>query len=176
MRDIRKIWKALKCGAGEGWKKMSWTDCVRSEVLQGVKEERNIVHKIKRRNAKCIGQILRRNCLLRHVIEGKIKGRTEVRGRRRRRRNHLLEDFKETRKYLKMKEEALDRTLCRTRFGRGYGPLVRLQNEWINEWKNGQYSDRTNIIFSELTCQDMRTVKSFSHQQARSTQLEYMKA
>jgi hypothetical protein len=102
---------------------------VRNEVLQGVKEKRNIVHKIKRMNAKCIGQILHKNCLLRHVIEGKIKGRTEVRGRRGRRRNHLLEDFKETRKHWKMKEEALDRTLCRTRFGRGYGPLVRLQNE-----------------------------------------------
>jgi len=99
---------------------------VGNEVLQGVKVERNIVHKIKRRNAKCIGQMLRWNCLSRHVIEGKIKGRTEVRGRR---RNHLLEDFKETKKYWGMKEEALDRTLCRTRFGRGYGPVIRLQNE-----------------------------------------------
>jgi hypothetical protein len=64
-------------------KKMSWTNRVRNEeVLQGVKGDRNIVHKIKRRNAKCIGQILGRNCFLRHVIEGKIKGRTEVTGRR----------------------------------------------------------------------------------------------
>ena len=62
-------------------KKMSWTSRVKNEVLQGAKEERNIVHTIKRRNAKCIGQILRRNCLLRHVIEGRIKGKTEVRGR-----------------------------------------------------------------------------------------------
>jgi hypothetical protein len=73
-------------------------------VLQGVKEENNTVHKIKIRNAQCIGQILRRNCLLRHVIEGKIKGRTEVRGRRGRRSNYLLEDFKETRKYWKIKK------------------------------------------------------------------------
>ena len=71
-------------------------------------EERNIVHKIKRRNAKFIGQILRRNCFLRHITEGKTKGRTEVGGRRERRRNHLLEDFMETRKYWKMKEAALD--------------------------------------------------------------------
>jgi len=110
-------------------KKLSWTNRARNEVLQGIKVERNIVHKIKRRNGKFIDQMLRWNCLLRHVIEGTIRGRTEVRGRRGRRRNHLLEDFNETRKYWKMKEEALDRTLCRTRFGRDYGPVVRLQNE-----------------------------------------------
>jgi len=58
-------------------KKLSWTNRARNEVLQGVKVERNIVHRIKRRNAKCIGQMLRWNCLLRHVIEGKIRGRAE---------------------------------------------------------------------------------------------------
>jgi hypothetical protein len=62
--------------------KISWTDRVRNEeVLHRVKEERNIVHTIKRRKANWIGQILRRNCLLKHVIEGKIKGRIEVTGR-----------------------------------------------------------------------------------------------
>ena len=44
-----------------------------------------------------IGHILRRNCLLKHVIEGKIAGRIEVKGRRGRRREQLLDDFKETR-------------------------------------------------------------------------------
>jgi hypothetical protein len=37
----------------------------------------------------------------------------------------LLDDVKETRRDWKSKEEALDRTLWRTRFGRGYGPVVR---------------------------------------------------
>jgi hypothetical protein len=46
-----------------------------------VKEERNIVHTIKRRKANWIGHILRRNCLLKHVIEGKEIGRIEVKGR-----------------------------------------------------------------------------------------------
>ena len=32
--------------------------------------------------------------------------------------------------YRKLKEETLDRTLCRTRFGRGYGPVVRHATEW----------------------------------------------
>jgi hypothetical protein len=35
--------------------------------------------------------------------------------------------------YWKLKEEALDRTLWRTRFGRGYGPVVRQTIEWMNE-------------------------------------------
>jgi hypothetical protein len=95
------------------------------EVLHGVKEERNIVHTIKRREANWIGQILRRNCLLKHVIEGKLEGRIEMTGRRGRRRKHLLDEFKEKKRYWKWTEEALDRTLLRTRFGRGYGPVVR---------------------------------------------------
>jgi hypothetical protein len=106
--------------------KTSWTDRVRNEeVLHRIKEERNIVNTTKRRKANWIGHILRRNCLLKHVIEGKLEGRIEVMGIRGRRRKQLLDDRKEKRRYWKLKEEAIDRTLCRTRFGRGYGPVVR---------------------------------------------------
>jgi hypothetical protein len=66
------------------WKRMEiiWTYRVRNEeVLQRVKEKRNILQKIKRRKAKWIGYILHRNCLLKRVIEGKIEGTTEVTGR-----------------------------------------------------------------------------------------------
>jgi hypothetical protein len=73
--------------------------------------------------------MLRRNCLLKYVIEGKTEGRIEVTGRRGRRRKQLLDDLKEKREYWKMKEEALDRNLWRTRFGRGYGPVVRQSRE-----------------------------------------------
>jgi hypothetical protein len=53
--------------------KISWTDQVRcEETLRRIKEERNTVHTTKRRKANWIGHILRRNCLLSHVIEGKI--------------------------------------------------------------------------------------------------------
>jgi hypothetical protein len=38
------------------------------EVLHQVKDKRNIVYKIKRRNANRVGHILRRNCLLKHII------------------------------------------------------------------------------------------------------------
>jgi hypothetical protein len=100
--------------------------CVRNEeVLHRVKEERNIVHTIKGRKGNWIGHILRRNCLMTYVIEGKLEGRAEMTGRRGRRRKHLRDEPKEKRRYWKLKEEALDRTLWRTRFGRDYGPVVR---------------------------------------------------
>ena len=41
------------------------------EVLLRVKEQRNILHTVKRRKANCIGYILRRNCLLEPIIEEK---------------------------------------------------------------------------------------------------------
>jgi hypothetical protein len=86
-----------------------------------VNEERNILHTTIRRKAKWIWHILRRNCLLKHIIKGKIRG-TRMRGRR---RKQLLDDLKEARRYWKLKEEAEDRTLWRTQFGRGYGPVAR---------------------------------------------------
>ena len=49
-------------------------------------------------------------CLLKHVIEGKIKVRMEV-IRRGRRRKQLLADVRETRGYCKLKEGALDRNM-----------------------------------------------------------------
>jgi hypothetical protein len=110
--------------------KISWTDHVRNEeVLHRVKEERNIIPTIKRRKTNWIGHILRRNCLLNHVIEGKLEGRMEMTGRRERRRMQVLDDLKEKRRYWKLKEEALARTLWRTLFGRGYGPVVRQTTE-----------------------------------------------
>jgi hypothetical protein len=68
---------------------------------------------------------LRRNCLLQQVIEGKIKGGIEVKGRRGRRRENLQDDLKERRGYSYLKEEALDHTVWRAHFGRGFGPVVR---------------------------------------------------
>jgi len=111
------------------WRKMekiSWTERVRNgEVLLTVKEQRNILHEIRKRKANWIGHILRRNCLLQRVIEGKIKGGIEVAGRRGRRRRMLLDDLKERRGYSHLKAETLDRTVWRAGFGRGFGPVVR---------------------------------------------------
>ena len=57
-------------------------------------------------------------------IEGKIKGQIEVTRRRGRRRKKLLGDLKDRRGYCQSKGEALDRTVWRNRFGRGFGPVV----------------------------------------------------
>jgi hypothetical protein len=54
--------------------KISWTDHVRNEVLLRVKEQRNILHEISKRKANWIGAVLRGNCLLQQVIEGKVNG------------------------------------------------------------------------------------------------------
>ena len=106
--------------------KISWTDRVRNEeVLLRVKEQRNILHKIRKRKANWIGHILRRNYLLQRVIEGKIQGGIEVTGRQGRRRRKLLDDLEERRGYSHLKEEALYRTMWRARFGRVFGPVVR---------------------------------------------------
>ena len=104
---------------------ISWTDHVRNEeVLIRVNEQRNILHEIRKRKANCIGHVLRRNCLLQQVTEGKIKGQIEVTRRRGRRRKKLLDDLKDRRGYCQLKVKALDRTMWRNRFGRGFGPVV----------------------------------------------------
>ena len=62
-------------------------------MLLRVNEQRNILHEIRKRKANWIGHILRRNCLLHQVIEGKVKGQIEVTRRRGRRRKKLLNDL-----------------------------------------------------------------------------------
>ena len=55
--------------------KISWTDRVRNEeVLHGVKKERDVLHTLRIKKANWIGHILRKNCFLKHVIEGKLEG------------------------------------------------------------------------------------------------------
>ena len=128
--------------------KISWTDHVRNEeVLLRVNEQRNILHEIRKRKANSIGHILRRNCLPKQVIEGKIKGEMEVARRRGRRRKKLLDDLKDRRGYSHLEEEALDRTIWRHRFGGGFGPVVRQNTEWMNEhWFR-------NVLFQRKGCE-----------------------
>jgi hypothetical protein len=83
MWTLRKVdQKYLESSEMWCWRRMekiSWTDCVRNEeVLHRVKEERNILHTMKRRKANWIGHMLRGNYLLKHVIEGKLEGRIEM--------------------------------------------------------------------------------------------------
>jgi len=82
-----------------------------------------------KRKANWIVHILHRNCLLKQVFEGKIK--MEVTRRRGRRRKKPLGDLKDRRGYSHLKEETLDRSMWRNRFGGGFGPVVRQNTEWM---------------------------------------------
>jgi hypothetical protein len=68
-------------------------------VLHRVKEERNIIHTLKKEKANWIGHILLWKCLQGKAIEGK----GEVKGRRGRRRKQLPDNHKETRRCWKFK-------------------------------------------------------------------------
>ena len=76
-------------------------------------------------------QFIRNNCqlwiLYKVPVFCTIKGEIEVTGRRGRRRRKLLDDLKERRGYSHLKEEALDRTMWRARFG-------RQTTKWISEF------------------------------------------
>jgi hypothetical protein len=80
-------------------------------LLQSVKEERNILRTIQREKANWIGHVLRRNCLIKHVIEEKIEVRGEVKGSRGRKRKQLLDDLRVKRGYWRLKREAVDPTV-----------------------------------------------------------------
>ena len=95
------------------------------EVLLRVNEQRNILHEIRKGKPNWFDHILRRNCLLKQVIEGNIKGEIEVTIRRGRRSRKLQYDHKDRRGYSHLKEETLDRTLWRNRFRGGFEPVVR---------------------------------------------------
>jgi hypothetical protein len=80
-----------------------------------------------------------------------MRGRREkidVTGRRGRRRKQLLDDLKERIWYCKFKEDALDRTLWRTRFRRGYGPVVRQNTGWV--WQTQYSRFQTFAVFLML--------------------------
>ena len=65
-------------------KKISWNDRVRNEeVLHRIIKGRYNLQTIKSRKESWIARMLCKNCLLKHVIEGKIEGTILVTGRRR---------------------------------------------------------------------------------------------
>jgi hypothetical protein len=68
---------------------------------------------------------LRGNCLLKHVIEGKIEGRIEVTGRRGRRSKLLLDDLKDKERILEIERGSTKSRSVENSLGRSYGPVVR---------------------------------------------------
>jgi len=72
---------------------------------------------------------------------------TERRGRRRRK---LLDDLKVRGVYFHLKGEALDRTMWRARFGRGFGPVVRRTDERMNNIGIRGVNCKTFVLTSYL--------------------------
>ena len=72
-------------------------------------------------------------------------------GRRGRIGKQLLDGLKDKRRYWKLKEEALDCTLWRTRFGRGCGPVVRQDEWWFQLTAYGNFAS-----FLQITCNESR--------------------
>jgi len=106
--------------------KISWADRGRDgEVLYRVKEERNILPAVKRRNANIIGHIFYKNFLLKHVIEEEMERRIEGKRIRGRRHKHLLDRVKKENIYWNLKKEALDRSAWRTLYERVCGTVAR---------------------------------------------------
>jgi hypothetical protein len=68
-----------------------------NKSLQHITSNYTLIHEICKWKANWIGHILRRNCILQRVIEGKVQGRIEVTERQGRRRRKLLDDLKERR-------------------------------------------------------------------------------
>jgi len=61
-----------------------------------------------------------------------------------------LDDLKERRGYSHLKEEALDCTMLRARFGRGFGPVVRQTTKYRNvhqEKKKRLVDQQQNVEF-----------------------------
>jgi len=85
-----------------------------------------MLRRVNRNKAEWIGHILRGSHPLKHVIEGRIKGRIHVTERRGIRRKQLLNDLKETKGYCRLKEEAPDRTLLK-------GTVDRSEEDYGNE-------------------------------------------
>ena len=108
----QKYFETFEMWCWRRMEKISLTERVRKEeMLQRVKKERNIAHTVNIRKDNWTGHILRRNCLIKHVIEGK----REVTERRGRRCKELLDVLKKERGYRKLKEEVVDGTVRRTR-------------------------------------------------------------
>jgi hypothetical protein len=103
--------KFLKCGVGEGWRRAVGRIVRKiNKYYIGFKEIRNILHTIGERKANWIGHIWRRNCFIKHVIDGNV----EETGRQGRRSKQLLNGLKEITRYWKLKEDVLDRTIWGT--------------------------------------------------------------
>jgi len=103
--------ETIRLEAFEMWvwrrmEKVSWKDRkTNEEVLSAVSEERSLVNTILHRKKNWIGHILRNDCLMRDVIEGRMEGKRPV-GRP---RMGMIDELMKDGSYEKLKRRAGDR-------------------------------------------------------------------
>ena len=106
-----------------GWtEKINYTDRVKHEKVSyiRVKKEKDILRTVKRIKSIWICHFLCRNCLLRNVIARNIEGTRRGGGRCK----QLLDNLKGVKRNWNIKDKILPHRLCRSRYGRGYGPVA----------------------------------------------------
>ena len=106
---------------------------------------------MKRRKASCIGHTVRRHCLLKHVIEEKIERRIDWREDEEEGVIGYWMTLRRREDIGNLKKETLDRTVWRTRFGTGYGPVLRQTTELMNEWIHWCSVVWVTYIFVEIS-------------------------
>jgi hypothetical protein len=121
-----KFWIVMLEKDREGY--LDWS-CEKWRSITKIQGGQDYIKTIKGRKAPWMCRIFRRNCLLKHVVEGNVERWGKVTRSLRRRHKPLLDDTKETRGYWKLNEETLHRHLWRTCFRWGYGPVVREADE-----------------------------------------------
>jgi hypothetical protein len=92
--------------------RISMIDGLKNEIFPRVKLQSNILQTTKRKQAKWICHILRRKCLLRHVIDGKIDRKTAGTGRRGRKRKHVLDELKGKETVVELEKRKHQIALC----------------------------------------------------------------
>jgi len=95
-KQIRNTCELLNCGAEEGRRSVGSIVCeMKKRSITWSQGEINIPHIMNRRKDNWIVHMLCGNCLLKHVIEGKLRGTIQVTGRRGTRRKQILNDNKD---------------------------------------------------------------------------------
>jgi hypothetical protein len=135
------------------WKRTDifYSDRVRNEEVLHTVKGRNNLYTIKTRKTNWICHKLRRNCLLKHVTEGKLEGRMDMMERRRKRRKQLLDDLNEKTRYWKLKEEALDRTVWR----------IALEEAMDLSLATGECTNEVFVLSTRYSCQILMKLKFF---------------
>jgi len=144
-KSNRKYLDSFEMWCWGSMEKISWTDRLKNEeVLLRVKEERNIRCTVKRRLTGLVTSCLKLPSKTRYWRKDRGDGNKGKKCKL------LLDDLKETVRDLKPKEEVLARILWTFRFGRGYGPVIRQNDDAKSLGVMQEVSQTSLITFTKL--------------------------